>query len=257
VVQECVSRFSSLAAGRLPVRRSLRGGGSAAHSGCRSSSHILTSPLKTRVRGSARRSPGRRSCPGPQVHGTATGCRACAHKTASGRRRWPNRDPLGIKGGVNLYSFVGNEPIQTIDLDGLLKYKFGWPVIAGGAARLLVSIVQAYDNAQCAQKENCALCCNGTAAALGLTCAGTAIAGGLVTGGMFGAIPVIGPIVGPVTGLVSGGSIASECGVEVNMGRAACLAKCPQNPSKPKSPPPGAYYPPGGSRNSPPAVVIQ
>lgn len=33
--------------------------------------------------------------------------------------RWPSRDPIEEKGGVNLYGFVGNEPIYMVDLLGL------------------------------------------------------------------------------------------------------------------------------------------
>jgi RHS repeat-associated protein len=34
--------------------------------------------------------------------------------------RWPSRDPIGEKGGVNLYGFVGNSPISRLDILGLL-----------------------------------------------------------------------------------------------------------------------------------------
>jgi hypothetical protein len=29
--------------------------------------------------------------------------------------KWPNRDPIGIQGGVNLYTFVNNNPISALD----------------------------------------------------------------------------------------------------------------------------------------------
>ena len=32
--------------------------------------------------------------------------------------RWPSRDPIGERGGLNLYGFVGNEPINSFDLLG-------------------------------------------------------------------------------------------------------------------------------------------
>jgi RHS repeat-associated protein len=32
--------------------------------------------------------------------------------------RWPSRDPIGEKGGINLYGFVGNRPSIFIDADG-------------------------------------------------------------------------------------------------------------------------------------------
>lgn len=36
--------------------------------------------------------------------------------------RWINRDPIGEKGGVNVYGFVGNVPIDWIDLLGLVAH---------------------------------------------------------------------------------------------------------------------------------------
>ncbi len=32
--------------------------------------------------------------------------------------RWLNRDPLGEKGGINLYGFVANSPVNWVDADG-------------------------------------------------------------------------------------------------------------------------------------------
>jgi len=46
------------------------------------------------------------------------GWRACAYRTASGRAKWPNRDPFGERGGLNLYGFVANNPVNWIDTDG-------------------------------------------------------------------------------------------------------------------------------------------
>jgi RHS repeat-associated protein len=34
--------------------------------------------------------------------------------------RWLNRDPIGELGGINLYGYVGNDPINEIDLFGLV-----------------------------------------------------------------------------------------------------------------------------------------
>ena len=38
--------------------------------------------------------------------------------------RWPNRDPIGERGGVNLYGFVGNDGINKNDLFGLALTSF-------------------------------------------------------------------------------------------------------------------------------------
>jgi RHS repeat-associated protein len=37
------------------------------------------------------------------------------YKTVSGRSTWPSRDPIEEKGGINLYAFVGNNPIDMWD----------------------------------------------------------------------------------------------------------------------------------------------
>lgn len=36
--------------------------------------------------------------------------------------RWPNQDPIGELGGLNLYGYVGNDPIQVTDPFGLAWY---------------------------------------------------------------------------------------------------------------------------------------
>ncbi|MEI7911779.1 MAG: hypothetical protein WCK77_19275 [Verrucomicrobiota bacterium] len=40
-------------------------------------------------------------------------------KSASGIPLWPSRDPIGERGGYNLYGFVGNDAINWIDLFGM------------------------------------------------------------------------------------------------------------------------------------------
>jgi len=40
-------------------------------------------------------------------------------KTASGIPYWPSRDPIGERGGVNLYGFVGNDGVSGMDILGL------------------------------------------------------------------------------------------------------------------------------------------
>ena len=45
--------------------------------------------------------------------------------------RWPSRDPIGEQGGVNLYGFVGNDPVGSVDLRGAYTLTFrrtvNWP----------------------------------------------------------------------------------------------------------------------------------
>jgi len=42
--------------------------------------------------------------------------------------RWPNRDPIGEQGGVNLYWFNGNNPLTKFDALGLLPLDYpNWP----------------------------------------------------------------------------------------------------------------------------------
>lgn len=43
--------------------------------------------------------------------------------------RWPSMDPIGERGGVNLYGFVGNDGVNRLDLLGLLTYEEA--IIAG------------------------------------------------------------------------------------------------------------------------------
>ena len=78
-----------------------------------------TSPLKTRVGVSRRRASGRLSRRRRFRSMFTPGSRACAYRTASGRANWPNRDPIEEKGGLNLYGFVGNDPISRFDRFGL------------------------------------------------------------------------------------------------------------------------------------------
>ena len=35
--------------------------------------------------------------------------------------RWINRDPIGEMGGINLYAFVQNNPVNSVDLYGLMS----------------------------------------------------------------------------------------------------------------------------------------
>ena len=62
-------------------------------------------------------------------------------------QRWPNRDPIAENGGINLYRFVGNDPIDLVDLLGL-NYATTWAAygaVGGASGAALGSVaVDAY-----------------------------------------------------------------------------------------------------------------
>lgn len=103
MVQQSASRFFALAAG-TPQRQIAPA--------------LPTSSRETRVRSFCPPPPGRLSRRGRRALAIATGSRACAYKTASGRSKWPSRDPIGEKGVRNLYGFVLNDPLNKLDPDG-------------------------------------------------------------------------------------------------------------------------------------------
>jgi RHS repeat-associated protein len=75
-----------------------------------------------------------------QVALLVSGCPARGYETASGRGKWLSRDPIGEKGGLNLYGYVGNNPISGIDPLGLSfstnwNYFWSWAFGAGNSVR--------------------------------------------------------------------------------------------------------------------------
>jgi hypothetical protein len=44
---------------------------------------------------------------------------SCSYELASGRPVWPSRDPIEEEGGLNLYGFGGNNPINEWDMLGM------------------------------------------------------------------------------------------------------------------------------------------
>jgi RHS repeat-associated protein len=86
---------------------------------CPGVTHFPTSPYKTRVWGFRQAPSGRLSRRRRRDRAIATGSARCAYKTASGRGKWPNRDPIGEQGGVNLYASFYNNPLSYVDRNGL------------------------------------------------------------------------------------------------------------------------------------------
>jgi RHS repeat-associated protein len=86
--------------------------------GCFPALAIRPQPLETRVGGWEPFASGQTSGAGWQSPENAMGLRACAYKTASGRLKWLNQDPMGENGGINLYQFDYNNPLSYIDPTG-------------------------------------------------------------------------------------------------------------------------------------------
>ena len=125
VVLEPSGCFLPLAAEPLPVRRSLGEGGSTAaaclpapRSPASKRHEGETSPPQTRARGFRCTPSGRKSGRG-RFHSMFTPhSSTCVYKDASGQANWPNRDPLGEEGGINLYGYTMNDPVNWSDSDG-------------------------------------------------------------------------------------------------------------------------------------------
>jgi hypothetical protein len=72
--------------------------------------------------------------------------KSCYHyETASGGSNWPNRDPIGEYGGLNLFAMVGNASVNYFDLLGLS--------CCGGST--LASGKQCCQNQQISASEDC------------------------------------------------------------------------------------------------------
>jgi RHS repeat-associated protein len=95
-----------------------------------------TSTPKNRVWG-FEKSPSGRSVVEPQLSWeTATGSVQYTYRNASGRAEWLSRDPIAEEGGINLYGYVANDPVDYYDPDGLTAAAAG-AVLAGGGVLVL------------------------------------------------------------------------------------------------------------------------
>jgi RHS repeat-associated protein len=48
--------------------------------------------------------------------------------------RWQARDPIGEDGGINLYGYVGNDPINLFDINGLCSCDADWSMVGASNA---------------------------------------------------------------------------------------------------------------------------
>jgi RHS repeat-associated protein len=108
---------------------------------CSDEPPISRSPATGRKpRPSGRPSAGNRSVPNRTAHPKTTEFQRFGtgvtdysyrwYDTLTGR--WPSRDPIGERGGVNLYGFVGNDGINSVDSDGRMSFPGANPPIDHG-----------------------------------------------------------------------------------------------------------------------------
>jgi RHS repeat-associated protein len=93
-----------------------------------------TSPLKTRVRGSSQEVWGQTAWYRSRSGENATGCVESRYKTVLGRGEFLQTDPIRFAAGdVNIYRYVGNDPINMIDPDGREPISISFILTAAGA----------------------------------------------------------------------------------------------------------------------------
>jgi len=80
---------------------------------------IRPDSLENRVGGCEATASGQASAAASQTVENAMGCGGCGYGIASGQANWPNRDPIQEAGGLNLYGYVGNNPVILVDPYGL------------------------------------------------------------------------------------------------------------------------------------------
>ena len=141
-------------------------------------------------------------------------------------QRWPNRDPIGERGGINLYGFLGNSPIQRIDKDGrafgeILSLTF-----------FAANVALAACPSQTTYAESCETCCLAAYLA-GHAAMETAFFADAASGALTGGIGTVTTMILYIGEQAMLASAYSDC-------VAACKAKpkCPPKSPPPTSPPP-------------------
>jgi RHS repeat-associated protein len=108
--------------------------------------------------------------------------------------RWLSRDPIGEAGGVNLYGYVSNSPMQFHDPFGHSPLVVGGAVAGGvfGAVDSIFSQLWASRDGSRALNPRC----------IDWAAVGTATLTGMLSGAILGALPTAAPLVG--TGAAAG-----------------------------------------------------
>ncbi len=121
--------------------------------------------------------------------------------------RFPQRDPVGLLGGLNVYVYVGNNPLIFVDPQGLLS--ISWTGIKTSVARGYIWITGGRESWM--DDEDTVQTVSDVAAVVGLTC-GTAGLGLMAAGGT----AVTGAVVEAVTAEVATG-VAYRGGVKLTV----------------------------------------
>jgi RHS repeat-associated protein len=70
--------------------------------------------------------------------GATTGLYVRERHLEAGAGRWISADPIGFAGGLNLYGYALNRPLELVDPDGLLVFV---PILLGAGVALLIGAV--------------------------------------------------------------------------------------------------------------------
>jgi hypothetical protein len=105
---------------------------------------------ENRTGGFCRRPPTRARFLAPQMTKPRRVAKLAATKSASGPTVWPSRDPIEEDGGINLYGYVLNNPINLFDSDGRM------PMSAGAAQSMYAQSLASQYSQQAAAAQTVA-----------------------------------------------------------------------------------------------------
>ncbi len=136
--------------------------------------------------------------------------------------RWLNRDPITERGGFNIYSFVMNNSVDLVDIDGRSFFSRAISLIA---TRLIVALMGIVAEANCPSldPEPCNNCCTYTAVAMGIVGAAGLVALGVVCYGLgpFAQIPCWIAVAGAYT----------DIAMTISLFASTCPDGCPSCPA--------------------------